>query len=207
MPINVLIADPHAIFRQGLASLLEKVDDISLIAQATNGKEAWDLIVRLRPDIAILDLNMAEMTGIEVARKSHAADFETRILLLTMRQKHNAALDAQAAGTAGYLLKENTFEELVKAVHIIAAGGTFVTPVIRAELRGPQQHAVTITPSPREQEVICLIALGKSSKEIARVMGISPRTVDTYRDRLREKLQCHTVADIVRYAFREGMVR
>jgi len=205
--ISVLSADPHAIFRQGLASLLEKAEDISLVAQATNGQEAWDLIVRLQPDVAILDLSMPEMTGIEVSRKTQAAGLDTRVMLLTMHQNACAAIDAQAAGTAGYLIKDNSFEELAMAVRTVAAGGTFITPVIRAKLQDLQRSGKTTKPpSLREREVIRLIALGKSGKEIARLMGISARTVETHRERLMAKLQLHSVADVVRYAFRAGIV-
>ncbi len=207
MPISVISADHHAIFRQGLAVLLEETEDITLLAQATNGREAWDLIMRLQPDVAILDLSMPEMTGLDVARKTDAAGLNTRILLLTMHKDPCAAIDAQAAGITGYFLKDNSFEELVMAVQTVAAGGTFMTPVIRTKLRELQRcGGTTMPPSPREREVICQIALGKSSKEIARIMSISPRTVDTHRNRLMEKLQFHTVADVVRYAVRMGMV-
>ena len=206
MPIRVISADDHALFRQGLAALLKMVEGIDLLAQAANGREAWDLIERQQPDVAILDICMPGMTGIEITRKTSAAGFATQVILLTAHEDPVVAIEAQEAGAAGYVLKDNSVEELVIAVRTVAAGGTFVTPVIRAKFRELQRHGrATTVLSPREREVIRLIALGKSGKEIARIMEISPRTVDTYRDRLMDKLQAHTVADVVRYAVRAGM--
>ncbi len=207
MPITVIVADDHAIFRQGLASLLQAEADIALLAQAVDGAEAWGLIESLRPDIAILDLSMPQLTGIEVARRVEAACLDTRVVLLTMHEDPSAVLQAQEAGVAGFVLKDNSFEELVQAVHAIAAGGTFVTPSIRAKLRALQRNGRPVVAlSPREREVIRLIALGNSSKETARILGVSPRTVDTYRNRLMEKLGLHSLADVVRYAVQAGMV-
>jgi DNA-binding NarL/FixJ family response regulator len=207
MPIGVIVADDHAIFRQGLASLLQAEADIALLGQAANGAEAWGLIESLRPDVAILDLSMPETTGIEVARRVEAAGLDTRIVLLTMHDDPSAVLQAQEAGVAGYVLKDNSFEELVQAVHTVVVGGTFVTPSIRVKLRALQRDGRPAVPlSPRERDVIRLIALGNSSKETARIMAISPRTVDTYRSRSMRKLGLHSLADLVRYAVQAGMV-
>jgi DNA-binding NarL/FixJ family response regulator len=207
MPINVILADDHTLFRQGLAALLQTVEEIELLAQAANRREAWDLIERLQPEVAILDICMPELTGIEVARQTSMAGFATQVVLLTACEDPLVAIEAQQAGAAGYVLKDSSFEELVIAVQTVAAGGTFVTSTIRAKLRELQRHGRTITAlSPREREVMRLIALGKTGKEIAQLMEISPRTVATYRDRLMDKLQAHTVADVVRYAVRVAMV-
>jgi DNA-binding NarL/FixJ family response regulator len=207
MPITVIVADDHAIFRQGLASMLQPEADIGLLAQAVDGAEALGLIESLRPEVAILDLSMPQLTGIEVARRVESAGLDTRVALLTMHDDPSAVLQAQEAGVAGYILKDNSFEELVQAVHAIAAGGTFVTPSIRAKMRALQRNGRPIVAlSPREREVIRLIALGNSSKETARILGVSPRTVDTYRNRLMEKLGLHSLADVVRYAVQAGMV-
>ena len=206
MPISVISADDHALFRQGLAVLLKGVEGIVLLAQAANGREAWDLIERQQPHVAILDICMPELTGIEIARKTSAAGLATQVILLTAHDDPFVAIEAEKAGAAGYVLKDTSFEEVVIAVQTVAAGGTFVTPIIRAKLCELQRQGKTTTAlSPREREVVRLIALGKTGKEIARLMEVSPRTVDTYRDRLMDKLQVHTVADVVRYAVRAGM--
>ena len=207
MTIGVIVADDHAIFRQGLASLLQAEADITLLAQASDGAEAWELIESLRPDVAILDLSMPEPTGIELARRVGVAGLDTRVVLLTMHDDPSAALQAQEAGVAGYVLKDNSFEELIVAVRAIAAGGTFVTPSIRAKLHAVQRNGrATVPLSPREREVIRLIALGNSGKETARILGLSPRTVETYRSRSMDKLGLHALADLVRYAVQAGMV-
>jgi len=207
MTIRVIVADDHAIFRQGLAALLRTEDDLALLAQAANGREAWGHIEALRPDVAILDIAMPELTGTEVARRTVAAGLATQAVLLTACKDPSAAREAQEAGAAGYVLKDNAFEELALAVRTVAAGGTFMTPAIRARLREmSQQGGTTAALSPREREVIRLIALGKTGKEIALSMGLSPRTVETYRERLMGKLGVHTVADVVRYGVRVGLV-
>jgi len=207
MTISVIVADDHAIFRQGLASLLQAEADIALLAQAANGAEAWRLIESLQPDVAILDLSMPEATGIEVARRVEAAGLDTRVVLLTMHDDPSAALQAQEAGAAGYVLKDLSFEELVLAVQTVAAGGTFITRSIRAKLCDLRRGGrTTVALSPREREVIRLIALGNSGKEIARTLGISPRTVETHRSRSMDKLGLHSLADLVRYAVQTGMV-
>jgi DNA-binding NarL/FixJ family response regulator len=205
--IGVILADDHAIVRQGLAALLQAEPDIVLLGLAADGAAAWSMIATHQPDIAILDLSMPQATGIEITRRVEAAALDTRCLLLTMHDDPAAALEAQAAGAAGYILKDNSFEDLVLAVRSIAAGGTFVTPSIRAKLRALQRNGQgSIALSSREREVIRLVALGHSSKEIARVLDISPRTVDTYRNRLMHKLRLHSVADVVRYAVQGGML-
>jgi DNA-binding NarL/FixJ family response regulator len=207
MPIKIILADDHAIIRQGLEPLFEAEQGMELLAQAGNGREAWGLIESLRPDVAILDISMPEMTGIEVTRRVVNAGFNTQLVLLTMHEDPSAVLEAQEAGASGYVLKDNSFEELVQAVHVVAAGGSFVSPSIREKLRKLQrQGQTTALLSNREREVIKLIAQGQSSKEIGRAMGISPRTVDTYRQRLMDKLDLHTLAEVVRYAVRTGMV-
>jgi DNA-binding NarL/FixJ family response regulator len=208
VPIGVIAADDHAIFRQGLAALLQAEADIALLAQAANGAEAWGLIESLRPDVAILDLNMPQLTGVEIARRVDAAGLDTRVVLLTMHDDPSAVLQAQEAAVAGYILKDNSFEELVQAVRTVAAGGTFVSPSIRAKLSALRRTGrPAIALSPQEREVIRLIALGNSNKETARIMAISPRTVDTYRSRSMDKLGLHSLADLVRYAVQAGMVR
>ena len=207
MTISVILADDHAVLRQGLAPLLEMEPDIVLLAQGANGQEAWQQIQAHQPDVAILDIGMPELSGIEVAREVAAQGLDTRVVLLTMRDDPNAAADAQEAGAPGYVLKDSAFEELLLAVRTVAAGGTFMTPSIQAKLRELKRSGgTTVTLSAREREVIRLIALGNSSKEIARILDISPATVGTYRNRLMDKLSLHTVADVVRYAVRAGMV-
>jgi DNA-binding NarL/FixJ family response regulator len=207
MPLGVILADDHAIVREGLTALLQGEPDIALLGQTADGESAWELVATRQPDLAILDLCMPGATGIEVARRIAAAALDTRVLLLTMHDDPTAVIEAERAGVAGYLLKDNSFEELVLAAHTVAAGGTFVSPAIRAKLRLLQRAGhLPIALSMREREVVRLIAGGRSSKEIARALAISPRTVDTYRNRLMEKLGLHSVAEVVRWAVQGGML-
>ncbi|MFZ0788879.1 MAG: response regulator transcription factor [Chromatiaceae bacterium] len=207
MPLGVILADDHAIVRQGLAALLQGEPDIAVLAQAADGEAAWRLIETHRPDIAILDLSMPQATGIEVAHRVQAAALDTRVVLLTMHDDAATALQAQEAGVAGFVVKDNSFEELTLAVRTVAAGGTFVTPAVRAKLNALKRNGDRpVDLSPREREVVRLIAAGQSSKEIGRALAISPRTVDTYRDRLRDKLGLHSVAEVVLYAVQCGML-
>jgi len=207
MSLSVVLADDHAIVRQGLAALLQTQADIALLAQAGDGAAAWQAIEAHGPDIAILDLAMPQASGIEVARRVEAAALDTRCLLLTMHDDPGAAREAQDAGVAGYLVKDNSFEELVLAVRTLAAGGTFVSASVRAKLRALERngHKPAVL-SGREREVMRLIAEGKHGKEIARALSLSPRTVDTYRNRLMKKLDLHSVADVARWAVQAGII-
>jgi len=206
MAIRVILADDHTIIREGLKTLLSSAVELQLLGEAENGTEAWRLIKTLDPDVAILDISMPGLTGVEVAAKTSEAGLGTAIVLLTMHEDPAAVLNAMEAGASGYVLKDNTFEELLHAVDIVAAGGTFVTPAIEAKVRQLRREGRAAPLSEREREVVKLIALGQSSKEMARTMGISPRTVDTYRNRMMSKLDLHTLADVVRYALRTGII-
>lgn len=207
MSITIVLADDHAIIRQGLALLVEAEQDMEVLARAGDGREALALIESLRPHVAILDVNMPEMTGIEVVRRVVDTGLDTQVILLTMHEDPSAVREALEAGASGYVLKDNSFEDLVLAIGTVMAGGTFVTPSVREKLRKLQSLGKTMgTLSEQEREVLKQIAQGLSSKEIGRVMNISPRTVDTYRKRLMVKLDLHTIADLVRHAVRSGLV-
>ena len=207
MTISLILADDHAIFREGLATLLKANSDFELKGEACNGLEAWNLIEKFQPDVAVLDITMPEMSGLEVARRAAAAGLATRIVVLTMHEEPATWLQAQQAGIWGYVLKDNSFEELETAINKVGAGGSFVTPSVEQKLLVLQRQGHSVaTLSEREREVIKLIALGNGSKEIARILDISPRTVDTYRNRLMEKLGLASIADVARYAMRTGMV-
>jgi DNA-binding NarL/FixJ family response regulator len=168
VPLGVILADDHAIVRQGFAALLQAEPDIALLGQAADGEAAWRLIETLQTDIAILDLAMPKATGIEIACHVEAAALKTRVVLHTMYDDAASALQAQEAGIAGYVVKDNSFEELVMAMRSVAAGGTFVTQAIRAKLRvfqrDGQKPAVL---SPREREVIRLIAGARAARRSA----------------------------------------
>lgn len=207
MSIGLILADGHAMVRQGLAALLRAESDVALLAQAADGEIAWTLIATHTPQVAILDVALSKASGIEIARRVEAAALDTRVLLLALHDTPAAALAAQQAGAAGYVLKDRPFEELICAVRALATGQTFVTPSVRAKLRTLQRNGDSTAPlSAREREVICLMAKGKTTKEMARILTISPGTVQTHRKRLMKKLGLRTATEVVRWGVQGGLV-
>ncbi len=205
--IGVIVADDHTMFRQGLVALLQAEPDITLLGEAADSRTAGELIVSLRPEVAILAFRRLDLTSREVLGMVESVNLDTQIVFLAMNDDPATACRVLDTGVAGYVLKESPFEELMLAVQSVAAGNTFVTRSIRAKLRALQsvnRHSAPL--SQREREVIRMIGLGNSSKEIARILQISPRTVDTYRQRLMDKLGLHSLADVVRHAVQAGLL-
>ncbi len=204
--IRLLLVDDHAIFRQGLAKLLDAWPEAKVVAEAADGQEAWELILRHKPDVAVVDIKMPRMSGIELAEHVRAQRLSTRVVLLTMHDEPALALEAEHAGVHGYVLKDNTFEELSKAIEKVASGRRYTSPSVSAKLHAFRLSSGGVTLSPREREVLKLIASGLSSKVIARELDISPKTVETHRERLMTKLNLHSVAELVRYAVQTGFL-
>jgi len=203
---RLLLADDHAIFRQGLHRLLHAWPEANVVGEAADGREAWELIQTLHPDVAILDIEMPQMRGIEIMQHVKKENLSTRIVLLTMHDEPALAYEAERVGVHGYVLKDNTFEELLTAIKKVAAGHRYMSPKVSDNLRAFRLESGGITLSAREREVLKLIASGQSSKGIARTLDISPKTVETYRNRLMSKLNLHSVAELVRYAIRAGLL-
>ena len=207
MPTTILLADDHTMFREALVAFLTSKPQLQLLAQATNGDDAWRLIQELQPDVTVVDITMPGLSGIDIARNNVEAGRPTHVIVLTMHNDQRLALEAQQAGVDGFVLKENTLEELITAIDTVMAGRTFITPSLRSVMRTLRASGQTIHQlSDRERQVLSLIAEGNSSKEIARTMDISPRTVETYRKRLGDKLGVASLAEMVRYAVRAGLV-
>jgi len=204
--IRVVIADDHTMFLQGLSQLLATVPEICLAGQAQNGPEALGLILEQRPDLAILDISMPGMSGIEVVRELSQHAVKTRCILLTMHTAPELARQALDSGAAGYLLKENAFEELLRAVHAAADGASYISPALHADLFQTREPKNSRQLTPRETEVLQWIASGLTNKRIAKKLHISVKTVDTHRTRIMHKLDCHTAADLVRHAIKTGLV-
>lgn len=204
--IRLVLADDHTIFRQGLARLLQSGKKIKLLAEAGDGGQAWQLIQELKPDVALLDISMPGMSGIEVTKKIFEEGLATRVVLLTMHDDPALAAEAKQVGAQGYVLKDNTFEELLQAVEIVAAGGEFMSQPVSEKLTEFTLQGGQPILSPRERQVLQGIASGQTNKEIARDLKISPKTVETHRSRLMEKLNRRTSADLVRYAVKTGLV-
>jgi len=204
--IRLILADDHAIFRQGLARLLESDEGIELAGEAGDGEAAWDLIREERPDVAVLDISMPGKNGIDVAREIRAAGLPTRALLLTMHDDPTLAQEAEEAGVLGFVVKEEAFSDLLTAIRAVADGQRFVSRVVAEKVNQmASREEAPAALSPREREVLGNIASGLTNKEIARKLEISPKTVDTHRTRLMRKLNVHTTADMVRYAMKIGL--
>jgi DNA-binding NarL/FixJ family response regulator len=204
--IRLLLADDHAIFLQGLTKLLDAWSEAKVVAEAADGQEAWELILGHKPDVAIVDIKMPQMSGIEIAEHVRDRGLSTRIVLLTMHDEPALALEAEQAGVHGYVLKDNTFEELSKAIKTVASGRRYMSPSVSEKLHAFRLNSGGVTLSPREREVLKLIASGLSNKAIARELDISPKTVETHRSRLMSKLNLHSVAELVRYAVQTGFL-
>jgi DNA-binding NarL/FixJ family response regulator len=210
--VKILIADDHQILREGLKSLLEKQPGFAVVAEAEDGFSAIDGVKKHKPDIAILDIGMPDLNGIEVTRKIRSETAETRVIALSMHADRRFVMGILEAGAKGYLLKDSAFTELVTAVTAVAKGKTYLSPsiaetVVKNSLeksdRGEQGSSVLL--SGREREVLQLVAEGKSTKEIAFKLFVSTKTVETHRKQIMDKLNIRTVAGLTKYAIREGL--
>jgi two-component system response regulator NreC len=213
--MRVLLADDHAIVRRGLRSLLETAPHISVVAEARDGHEAVRLAEEHHPDVAILDIGMPLMNGIEVAARLRAMDAPPRVIVLSMHTDESYILRALAAGAQAYLLKDSTDEELLPALSAVASGKPFVSAAVSALLvedyvRHLQSRGLTDTfhlLTAREREVLQLLAEGRANKEVASVLHVGVSTVETHRANLMQKLNLHNTAEIVLYAVRKGIIR
>ena len=208
MTVRLLVADDHQILRSGLVKLLAD-EGFTVVAEADNGRDAIELAVRHRPDVAILDVTMPGINGVEAARRIRAEVPEVRVLALSMHADARFVTEMFQAGASGYLLKMCAFEELAGAVRTVAGGGEYVG----AEIAGAalRQLAGRVPPeaadglSDREREVLQMLAEGKSSKEIAFDLKLSTKTVDTHRRQVMEKLGFRSLAELTKYAIRQGL--
>jgi DNA-binding NarL/FixJ family response regulator len=210
---NILIADDHAIVRRGLRSLLESREGWEVRGEAVNGREAVEKATQLRPDVAILDIGMPELNGLEATRQIVKACPQTEVLILTMHQSDEVVREVLVAGARGYVLKSDADQNLVVAVETLLQHKPFLTSdvtdvVLLRYLNAPDtpdaQPQTRITP--REREIIQLLSEGKSNKEIAVALDISTRTVETHRASIKHKLGLESLGDIVRYAIRNKIV-
>ncbi len=200
--ISVVIADDHAMFREGLATLLRLQGDFGVVAVVGDGESALAACRNFQPTILLADLSMPGMDGLETIRKALEEDVCGRAVLLTMHKHPSIADDSKKAGAAGYVLKEEAFEELADVLRAVAAGEDFVEPA--GLLRNAGESPAL---SPREKSVLALIVEGLITKEIADRLKLSDKTVETFRDRLMKKTGARNVADLVRFAHETGLVR
>jgi len=209
--VKILLVDDHKIVRDGLRSILEKAA-IEVVGEAASGREALALGLALRPDIVIMDITMPDLNGIDATRQMVADMPRIKVIGLSMNSDRRYVLAMFAAGAAGYLLKDSASEELIHALHTVAEGRKYVSPLIASivlddALDGvnPQPAASGKALSARERQVLQLVAEGKSSKEISGQLAISVTTVETHRRQIMDKLNLRTIAELTKYAIREGM--
>ncbi len=212
MPIRILIADDHGVLRAGLRVLLNAEPDMQVVGEATAGHETLRLANELRPDVVLLDLSMPDLGGIEVTRRIKAALPETRVLILTVHEDERLLREAIQAGAAGYIVKRAVETELINAVRVVWRGDLYVHPAMtRALLKGlvpssPADERPIESLTPRDTEVLRLIAQGYTNREIADLLSLSVRTVESHRANIMDKLGLRGRAELVRYAREHGLL-
>jgi two-component system response regulator NreC len=212
--IRVLLADDHQLMRSGIRLMLERETDLSVVGEANDGREAVALAKSLRPDVVVMDIGMANLNGIEAAQQMTGDRAEIAVVMLSMHSDESYVLRALKAGARGYLLKDSAEADLIKAVHAVAGGKSFFSPAVSKVLlddyvrklrRSGTEDAYDLL-TPREREVLQLIAEGKSNKDIANLLNLSVYTVESHRSNLMEKLNIRGLPELILYAVRKGII-
>ncbi|NVB38712.1 response regulator transcription factor [Pseudenhygromyxa sp. WMMC2535] len=213
--IRVLLAEDHTIVREGLKALLTATEDLEVVGEVADGREAVDACARLSPDVVVMDLNMPKLNGVDATREIREKPEAPRVLILSMYDGEEYVRPAIRAGASGYLLKGSGLTDLVKAIREVAGGNAFFSPavakILLADSRGEQRREDEPTDpadglTKREREVLTLVGEGKSSPEIAKILNLSVKTIEGHRGRIMAKLGVHNVAGLVRQAIRIGLV-
>lgn len=207
--MRILLADDHQIVRDGLRALLER-EGLKVVATAVNGRDAVEQARATKPDVAVLDLEMPRLNGLDAAREIIREAPQIRVILLTMHTHEHQIIGALRAGVRGYVLKTQAAEDLVHAIRSVTAGEVYLGPgvsTVFVEGYLARENGESDRLAPREREVLQLVAEGKTTKEIATVMGLSVKSAESYRTRIMEKLDLHDTASLVRYAIRTGLIR
>jgi DNA-binding NarL/FixJ family response regulator len=208
---TILLVDDHQLMRMGLRSLLEKEPSFEVVGEADSGRHAVRMALELRPNVVVMDVAMADLNGIDATRQIRTELPDTRIVALSMHVERRFITGMLSAGASGYVLKSGAFEELVEAIRAVRSNGIYASPRIAAAVVEDYVARLgKVSPSSehlsaREREVLQLIAEGKSTKEIATRLHVSVNTVDTHRRRIMEKLGLYSVAELTKYAVREGL--
>jgi two-component system response regulator NreC len=212
-PIKILLVDDHAMFRAGIRALIEAEDRMSVIGEAASGDEAVDRVRELKPDLVVMDLAMPGSNGLEATRRISALGLDTSVLVLTVHAEEEYLVPVVEAGASGYLTKTSADTDLLEAIRVVARGQVFLPPKAATLLlkrykdaEGDDSAGLNDL-STREQEVLALTAEGFSSREIGQKLFISPKTVDTYRSRIMDKLGLSHRSELVRFALRVGLLK
>jgi DNA-binding NarL/FixJ family response regulator len=212
MSIRLVLADDHRIMREGLRALVERLPGMEVIGEAADGRTAVAMAKDLLPVVVVMDIGLPDLNGIEAARQITSQNPGIKVIALSMHSDGRYVTEMLKAGASGYLLKDSAFEELARAIRAVTAGKIYLSPAVTSTVvrdylgRHPGARPV-LSPSltAREREVLQLVAEGKSTKEIAGQLQISSKTADTHRQRVMKKLKLHTVAELTKYAIREGL--
>jgi DNA-binding NarL/FixJ family response regulator len=211
-PVRVLLADDHALVRAGIRALLQNLEGVTVVAETGNGAEVLEFARAHRPDVVLLDISMPGLGGLEVSAQLREALPEVRVVMLSMHANEEYVLQALRAGAAGYMLKDSATAELELALKAVMQGETYLSPPISKQVvegyvqRVGAEQTASDNLTPRQRQVLQLIAEGHSTKEIAHRLNLSVKTVETHRAQLMERLQIREIAGLVKYAIRHGLV-
>jgi DNA-binding NarL/FixJ family response regulator len=213
MALNVFIVEDHTLVRSGIRALLQAAPNLNVVGEASNGRDAVEMIQQLQPDLVLMDVAMPELNGIDAARQVHAAVPSARIIMLSMHEDRQYVFESLKAGATGYVLKSAAFQDLIAAIDTVMSNRNYISPglsdvVMNDYIRraqGEEQATELGRLSGREREVLQLIAEGKSSAEVGDLLHISVRTVDTHRHNIMTKLEIHSIAGLTKFAIRHGL--
>jgi len=207
LPIQVVLADDHDLVRSGIKALLSTVDGVRVIAEARNGLELLQLLESVKPDVVMTDISMPGMDGITAIAEIHSRFPQVKVIVLSMYDTVDFVKRAVANGACGYLMKDAPPFELEQALRSVMATGSYFSAAVAQRLLQPSEPTVDDELTTRQVEILTLIAQGKSAKEIAFELGLSPKTVDVHRARIMERLRLNDIASLTRYAVRKGLVK
>ena len=212
MGITILLVDDHKILRQGLRTLLAKEIDMQVVAEAEDGRDAVRLVREMSPQVVIMDVGMPDLNGIEATRQILQESPETKVIALSMHSDRRFVTNMIKAGASGYLLKDSAFEELATAIRVVMARKTYLSHeiahvVVKDYVQGGSKDDPSVFSilSPREREVLQLIAEGKTNRQIAEMLNVSLKTIETHRQQIMNKLEIHNIVELTKYAIREGL--
>jgi two-component system response regulator NreC len=212
--IRILLADDHTLIRGGLRLIIEQHADLSVVGEAEDGRQAVALVASLKPDVAVLDIGMPNLNGIEAAKQITEGDSGAAVIVLSMHRDETYILRALKAGVRGYLLKDSAESDLVRAIRAVAEKKSFFSPTVSKVLLEDYMRKLKRTGAedsydlltPREREILQLVAEGKSNKEVAAILNLSVYTVETHRSNIMEKLKLKSLPELILYAVRKGII-